>query len=888
MPWSVEPVEPLFGALSLHPYRLHNGLRVLVVPDRAAPVVAVETWYGVGSSDEVAGKTGLAHLFEHLMFKGAEGLAEGEYVARLEALGAEGLNAWTWLDQTVYQQALPVDHLDEALRLEAIRMSKLALTPESFASELEVVKNERRMTSDDEPSGRMSELLFATAFERHPYGWPTIGWMADLDGMTLPDAIGFYRRYYAPDNATLLLVGDVDPDDAVGRVAAAYGHLAPAAPVRPEKTVEAPQGGLRQREIALPITADRVVIGFKVPAYADAETPAILALDAALTAGRSGRLQRVLKDGGLAAEVGASVLPLRHPGLWEFAFDARPGIPAEKLLEAFWAAIDDIRRDGPSDGELAMGIAQWESSTWSTLEDALGKASFLGWSMTHTGSARDGVARLAAIAAVTVDDARRAARWLAPEGATVVIGRANPPPPPIEAPGREAIAPAARFAPVVRPAAPAARPRGEVVAGAIGRTDTLLAWDDTLPVVNFRLHLPGGAALDGDAHGIAHLAANGLLRGTKRRGRAAFEEALEQVGATVAVAIDGDAIVVSGSCLARAWPTWIGLVTEALAEPAYDADEVAQLVDETLDELVAVGDDDAELAGTALRRLQLYGPDHPYGRDVRGAQGTLRDLDGAACRAFHDRWIGADGGLLAVSGAFDGRIEADLAALVHALGGRGGASVREPAPAVRQGPWLFVDKPERTQAQVMAGHLGPEHTAADFAAFLLANDAFGSGMTSRMFTEIREKRGYSYTAWAHPVLRRRHGAWMLGFAPGNDQAADAIRVARALVADTVAQGFLADEIDRARSARLNGRPFLVDSVRKRLDLAARTRVLGYDRLAATDAMANIDTAGASMAFSREIRPDALAWVVVGTASALLGSLEDVLGPAEVVPYRDLL
>lgn len=890
MPWSTEPAEPLFGALRLHPFRLANGLRVLVVPDPSAPVVAVETWYRVGSSDEVAGKTGLAHLFEHLMFKGAEGLPEGEFVARLEALGAEGLNAWTWLDQTVYQQALPVAHLDEVLRLEALRMSKLSLDETSFLSELEVVKNERRMTSDDEPSGKMSELLFKTAFEAHPYGWPTIGWMADLDAMTRADAIAFYRRYYAPDNASILLVGDVDPEDVVARVDAAYGALAPAAPERPVKPVEPPQVTPRQRELTLPITADRVLVGFKVPAYADPATPVILALDAALTAGRSGRLQRVLKDGGIVAEVGASVLPLRHPGMWEFSLEARPGISAERVLAAFWAVIDTIRREGPSEGELAMGVAQWESATWASLEDAQGKASFVGWSMTHTGSARDGVARLAAIEHVTVEEAREAAvRWLDPATATIVIGRADPAPEPIPEPERIAIAPAARIPVTARALGPApALPRGVVTPTKILGVDGMLAWDDTLPLVWFRLHLPGGGALDGDRPGVAHLAANGLLRGTKRRSRAAFEEALEQVGASVGVAIDGDAIVISGSCLARSWPTWISLVTEALVEPSYDDDEVQQLVDETLDELAILGDDDAELAGVALRRLQLYGPDHPYGRDVRGTAASVRTLDGADCRAFHDHWLGSDGAHVAVAGAFDDRIEADLGALVGALAGRGGGGRIEPAPRPRAGRWLLVDKPERTQAQVMAGQIGPDHTRADFPAFLLANDAFGTGFTSRMFTEVREKRGYSYTAWANPVLRRHHGAWMMGLAPGNEQAGPAVKVVRDLVRDTVSGGFRDEEIALARSARLNGRPFLVDSARKRLDLACRARLVGYDRLAATDAMATLTTADASAAFSAAIRPEDIGFVVVGTASALQGPLEAELGPAEVIPWRALV
>ena len=334
MPLEQQPTEPFLGDLRAHPFRLDNGLRLVVVPDPSAPVVAYHTWFGVGSADEEPGKGGLAHLFEHMMFKRTTGYGDGEYMERLDALGAEGLNAWTWLDQTVFVQAVPKGALPELARLEALRMGDLVVDDPAFASELEVVTNERRLTVDDDPDGRLSEALFHAAFAEHPYGLPTIGFMKDLENLGPEDARGFYARWYAPDNATIILVGDVEPAAAAAVVEKAYGHLPRSRPKRPARTPEPPQQGERRVELTLPVAADRVLLGVKVPPYTHPDTPALLVLDAALTAGHSGRLSRRLRDRGLVASVGSFVMPLRDPSLWLFTLAGRPGVPASVAEQA--------------------------------------------------------------------------------------------------------------------------------------------------------------------------------------------------------------------------------------------------------------------------------------------------------------------------------------------------------------------------------------------------------------------------------------------------------------------------------------------------------------------------------------------------------------------------
>jgi zinc protease len=200
---------------------------------------------------------------------------------------------------------------------------------------------------------------------------------------------------------------------------------------------------------------------------------------------------------------------------------------------------------------------------------------------------------------------------------------------------------------------------------------------------------------------------------------------------------------------------------------------------------------------------------------------------------------------------------------------------------------ILVDKPERSQAQVLIGQLGADHRREDFPAFLLFNDAFGAGFGGRLFKEVRVKNGWSYYAYSQPILRGKGGLWTIGLAPGNAQAANAVALVRELVDAAHRDGITQEELEQVRSARLNGRPFLADTVRKRIDLELRKQTLGYDRLAATEAMTTITLAEVNEACARFVEPSALVVVLVGTAAELLESLQAQLGPIEVLRYDAL-
>ena len=307
---------PLVGTSQVYRYSLDNGLRLLVVPDHSSPTFAYQTWFKVGSRDEIPTRTGLAHLFEHMMFKETKTLKDGEFDRMLEGAGAEGENAFTSRDYTAYVQELPKDKLELITRLEADRMVNLGVNDQAFKTERDVVQNERRFRNENSPDGLMYQELFDIAFTQHPYHWPVIGYQKDLDGMTAQDAVSFYNSYYSPNHATIIVVGDVDPILTLEQVKLNYGALLKKE--TPPHTVpnEPEQSGIRRKSLKLNIQVEKLLMGYHVPEAMNADIPALNVLQTVLTGGKSSRLYRALVDMGISTSVESDDLEDKDPSLF--------------------------------------------------------------------------------------------------------------------------------------------------------------------------------------------------------------------------------------------------------------------------------------------------------------------------------------------------------------------------------------------------------------------------------------------------------------------------------------------------------------------------------------------------------------------------------------------
>jgi zinc protease len=421
-----EGTVPFGPALKVECYRLANGLRVLICEDHSAPVVAYHTWFRVGSRHEREGKTGLAHLFEHLMFNETEGLGAGEFDRRLEEAGAES-NAATWLDWTQYNIAVPKDQLRLVIKLEAERMSRLVLREPQVESEKEVVANERRYRVDDDVEGAVTELLWATAFREHAYKWPTIGWMEDIHGFTSEDCLAFYETFYAPNNATIIVVGDTTARTALSLVSQGYGHLPPAELPVENVRPEPPQTEERRVETRKPTLTEKLAVGYHAPALGDFDFPALSLLTEILFGGRAARItKRLVRELEWAIEVSGSVGPFHDPGLFEVFASARSGITAEQLLGVLDEELDRVCREPITPEEIDRAKARSELSLLTSLETVDGKANTIGFYDTVLGRPSAAFERMDAMRAVDRNDLLRVARrYLRREARSVVLVRST-------------------------------------------------------------------------------------------------------------------------------------------------------------------------------------------------------------------------------------------------------------------------------------------------------------------------------------------------------------------------------------------------------------------------------------------------------------------------------
>ena len=344
---------------------LDNGLRVLIQEVRTAPLASVWCWYRVGSKDEGPGLTGVSHWVEHMNFKGTTNIPRDKVKGIIEQYGGYW-NGYTWIDQTTYTETATRDALDRMLFIESERMANCLYDPADCESERTVIISELQGGEND-PDQLLDQELTATAFRAHPYRHPTIGWLADLHSMTREDLYGYYRRHYVPNNATLVIVGDVDRKDALRNVAQRFGAIKPGEVAKHHHTREPEQLGERRVTVSREGTTAYLKIGYHAPSVADPEFFPLLVLDAVLTGAkglnlwasfrtpppqRSARLYRALVDGGVASAVNGGLVPTQQPFLYTISVTATEGTALSTVEEATLAQLEAVRRHGITEHEL--------------------------------------------------------------------------------------------------------------------------------------------------------------------------------------------------------------------------------------------------------------------------------------------------------------------------------------------------------------------------------------------------------------------------------------------------------------------------------------------------------------------------------------------------------
>ena len=356
-------VLPLSLSAGVNEYKLDNGLKVLVIEDHKAPLATFQIWYRVGSRDEPAGKSGISHLLEHMMFKGTPKYGSKAFSKMVKRKGGVD-NAFTTKDYTMYYQTLASDRIDISIELEADRMQNLILDPKEVIAERDVVMEERRMRYEDDPQNSLYEEVLAAAFKSHPYHWPVIGWMSDISSIERNGLLSHYKAYYSPDNAVIVVSGDVQADEIIKKIKASFEDISPASG---RVVVTSREGGQKgERRISLKREAELpyIIAVYHTPSFPHPDSYALEVLGMILSGGKSSRLYRsIVYEKKLAIGASADYSGLhKDPYLFLLAATAAPGKDIKDVENALYAEIEKIKKELPSEREVQKAKNQIEAS----------------------------------------------------------------------------------------------------------------------------------------------------------------------------------------------------------------------------------------------------------------------------------------------------------------------------------------------------------------------------------------------------------------------------------------------------------------------------------------------------------------------------------------------
>ncbi|MDQ8756470.1 pitrilysin family protein [Sphingosinicella sp. LHD-64] len=907
-------------------FTLANGLRVVVHEDRKAPIVAVSVWYNVGSKDEPAGRTGFAHLFEHIMFNGSEN-APGEYFEYTRAIGATDLNGTTWFDRTNYFETVPRPALEQALFLESDRMGHLlgAVTQETLTNQIGVVQNEKRQ-SDNQPYGLVEYAQLEALFpEGHPYRHSTIGSMADLSAASLATVQDWFRSKYGPNNAVLVLAGDINAAEARPLVERYFGDIA-RGPVNNPAEAPVPTLPARvDRTMHDRVANTRLYRDWVVPGLTD-EDVVPLSVGATILGGlASSRLDNLLVRGEqTAVRVSAEVQPFHRISLFEVQVDVKSGQDAAAVSRRLDEIIAEFVRTGPTEDEVRRTVMRTLSGRIQGLEQVGGfggKAVALAEGTLYANDPDFYRARLEQLARVTPEQVRVAMqRWLnRPVYAlTVAPGEREAYE---EAPGvtgggaavntssqrpRYYTQPQAGDRPLAP--APAATTRREAP-GVTGQANlefpateratlsngihVIYARRNAVPVTRVAVEFDAGIAADPtERQGTQALMLNMLEEGTTSLNSIQLAEAQERLGASVATGASLDRTTVSLTAMSPSIGPSLDLLAQVIRNPAFDPRELERVRQQQLAGIANEMTNPQALAARTLPAV-LYGARHPYGKPGTGTgdAAVVQNLTRDELTAFHQRWIRPDNAtIFAVS-------DLPLDRLVPELERRFGNWQPPAAPrgtktfpghATTNRPRIvLIDRPQSPQSVILTGQLLAADGTEDLLNLQAANEVLAGNFLARINMDLRETKGWSYGAGGGPNLREHQVPFIIQAPVQADRTGDSIQAIREQVGGFMgANGVQPAELQRVILGNTRQLPGQFETSPAVLN-ALRTNAL-YHRpddywTTIADRYRGMSQQQLDQTARRYINPDNFVWVVVGDASRVRAQLEQTGLPVEVVP-----
>jgi zinc protease len=725
---------------------LDNGLTLIVHEDHKAPIVAVDLWYHVGSKNEKVGKTGFAHLFEHLMFGGSQH-AKDSYIKALESVGATDLNGTTSEDRTNYFENVPTSALDYTLWMEADRMGFLDLSQKTLDLQRGVVQNEKRQDENEPYALAEEEIQKNTYPAGHPYSWPVIGDMADLDAASFKDVQEWFKTYYGPSNVVIVLAGDIDAKTAKEKVEKYFGDIPPGPPVTHQQAWIAKMSGTHRSVTQDRVPLPRLSMVWNVPQFASADANYLTLVSACLGEGKTSRLyKRLVYDDQIASDVSVYLEAREIGGQFEIQASARPGHTLDEIEKEIKEELARFLKDGPTSEELQRVQTQYVANFLRGIERIGGfggKADRLAQYATFTGNPEGYKISLQRIHEATADDLKSVAnRWLS-DGVYIVQVLPFPDYKPAKEEVDHAKTPALGTPPELK------LPKLQRATLSNG-LKVILAERHEVPLVEFWMATDAGYAADQFTKpGTAKLTATLLNDGTKTRNALQINDQAAMLGAHLSTRSNLDYSYVSLSALKAKLDPSLDLFADVILNPSFPEADFKREQKLQLDAIEEEQKDPIQMALRVFPGL-IFGPGHAYGNPLTGS-GTTASTQAITREdliKFHDVWFRPNNATLVVVG------DTTLAEVTPKLeklfaGWKSGQVPAKNLSAVKLAtePVIYIlDKPGASQSVIITGNASVPANTPQEIAIQAMNDDLGGTFSSRLNMNLREDKHWSYGA----------------------------------------------------------------------------------------------------------------------------------------------
>ncbi|MGN6589261.1 MAG: M16 family metallopeptidase [Sphingomicrobium sp.] len=889
-------------ALPYTKFQLPNGLTVIVHEDHKAPVVAVSVWYNVGSKDEPKGKTGFAHLYEHLMFYGSDNVRQ-PIMPFLEKIGATDWNGSTWFDRTNYYETVPKSELERALFMESDRMGYLlpALDQKRLDLQRGVVQNEKRQ-DDNQPEGLVQYAELEGLFPPgHPYHHTTIGSMYDLDRASLADVKQWFIDKYGPNNAVVALAGDITPAEARTLMEKYFGAIKrgpvniPASATVP--TLAAPKKIVMKDQVA----ATDVQLYWAVPGMLSPQSPA-LRIGASILGGlSSSRFDRILVRGEkIAVSASADVSSFHRVGMFEISATVKPGVDPALVEKRLKEVIADYLAHGPTADEVRRAATVAAAGEIRALEktgENYGQAGSLASGQLYAGDPEFYRKQLNAFAALTPATVQATMkRWLSRPVLEIVVEPGERPPYVESAPVKQASS-ADIPVPSVKRTMPGAGPAEQLVFPTIERTTlsnglkVTYAQRKAAPLTHVVLSFDAGSAADSpNARGLQNMTMSLLDEGTATRTSQQIAEDKERLGANLASSSGIDRSTVALSALTPNLAPSLELMTDIVEHPAFADGDIERIRSQLVTAIAQAKTDPNSMAARALPAL-LYGPSHPYGGTQLGSDVAVKGFTRAQLLGFKDRWLRPDNAELFVVSDLSlaelkPQLEAAFATWRDPSTPKGvksfGAPIAKPtAPRI-----VLINRPGSPQSVIYGGEVTPIDPKSEITAFDAGATVLGGSTASRINQDLREQKSWSYGAYGVPQLMENAVPFLLIAPVQADRTGDSVaELIQQVKGITGSNGVTGAELQQAVATQVGALPGEFETGSAVLGAMQQMTMFHrpdnyYEQLSAKYHALN--AGGVDQALRAGIDPNAFTFVVVGDAAKVKPQLDKLGIPVQVM------